>query len=574
MKAIFRLAATSSCGLLLYAILALGACRQKPDRLPEAVGGLADPVMYALDVKTFQDSNGDGFGDFVGLTNRLGYLDSLGVNVIWLAPFQPGPGQDDGYDATDFFGIDKRLGNRAAFRMFLEKAHNRGIRVIMDIVLNHTSIEHPWFKEAQQSRTSRFRKWYVFSKERPDDADEGMVFPGVQKETWSFDSVSREYYFHRFYKFQPDLDYENPEVLEMAEKVIRYWLAQGLDGFRMDAVPFIIDVPRTGSAKPAHLFQILDRLAGTARAVKPDVLLLAEANVTEEENKDYFGEKGERMNLMFNFYANQYLFFALSQGNAGPYVKALEKFREKPNGTEWAHFLRNHDEIDLDRLTDWEQDQVYKHFGPGKNMQLYDRGIRRRLAPMLGNPARVAMAYSLLFSLPGVPVIRYGEEIGMGDDLSLKERLSVRTPMQWNSSRQGGFSAADSLVRPVIAQGPYGYRKLNVQQQLLLPNSLLNQVRTMIRSRKQVAGFFRQEWRAETLASGAVLMMRYLKGGQSLLTLHNFSDQPVEVRVPGSASLFKDSKQIFSLARAAIGTDGSVALPAFGSVWYISGKPQ
>ncbi|WP_129715861.1 alpha-amylase family protein [Pedobacter sp. SYP-B3415] len=551
-------------------ITLLSGCKQKEHPAGTPVGGLHDPVIYALEIKTFQDSDGDGTGDIRGLINRLGYLNSLGINVIWLAPFQPSPGQDDGYDPSDHYGIDKKFGTPADLQEFLSKAHARKMRVIMDLVLNHTSTEHPWFKAAQRDPQSKFRDWYVFSKTRPEDAEEGMVFPGVQKETWTLDPVSKLYYFHRFYRFQADLNYENPEVVKTAEHIVQYWLKQGMDGFRLDAVPFIIDVPRTGAEDPEHLFPVLDRLVQAAKKVKPDAILLAEANVTAEENQDYFGEQGQRMNVMFNFYANQNLFYAFTRNRVAPFLKAMEKFRQKPPGTEWAYFLRNHDEIDLGRLTNWERNQVYEKFGPAKTMQLYDRGIRRRLSPMLRNPKLIAMSYSLLFSLPGKPVLRYGEEIGMGDDLSLKERLAVRTPMQWNQREHAGFTSADSAVRPVISSGAYNYHKINVKKQLNERTSLLNNIRKMILFRKKYAEFFREEWEGETLGSGKVLILRYKKNGNNLITLHNFSPDSVRVRIPENVDGSEKNGLVYSLPSAKLGSDGRIELSPYGAAWLFT----
>ncbi|PRD47786.1 alpha-amylase family protein [Sphingobacterium haloxyli] len=482
-------------------------------------------VIYNLEVSTFKDSDNDGMGDFNGLRNKLGYLaDTLGIDVIWLAPFQPSPQRDDGYDIVDHFAIDPRLGSMAEFAGFIAEAKRRGLRVIMDAVLNHTSIEHPWYQAARSDSTSMYHTWYVWSDTKPKDWDKGMVFPGVQNATWTYDEVAAKYYFHRFYDFQPDLNYENPAVQRKALEILNHWLAAGLDGFRLDAVPFIIDIPRTGSENPEHLFSVLTAIRKTVEETNPQTLLLGEANVSATENIDYFGEDGERLNMMFNFFANQKLFFSLAEQDPEPLSKALEEFKEKPALCQWAFFLRNHDEIDLARLTKRQRQRVYDRFGPETNMQLYERGIRRRLAPMIDNPRLIRMAYSLLFSLPGTPVLRYGEEIGMGDDLTLQERLAVRTPMQWDSSRHGGFTQADEPFRNVINSGEYAYEHINVERQYTDSTSLLYFIRTLVKARKSHPEIGRGNWDIIPTSSNSIFAIRYYDEDKQLITVHNFSE--------------------------------------------------
>ena len=417
--------------ITFIAVAIFTACKQAPPVTKNIDAWYKHLIIYNLDVKTFKDSNGDGEGDFNGLTEKLTYLQSLGINTIWLAPFQPSPQKDDGYDVVDYVGIDPKLGSADDFKKFMTAAKAKHIRVIMDIVLNHTSDQHPWYLTAVRDTILAKHNWYVWSKSKPSDWDKGMGFPGVEKETWRYEPIAREYYFHRFYKFQPDLNYQNPQVVAEAERILAYWLDQGMDGFRLDAVPFIIDDPRGNSAKPKNDFAILHRLSRFVKKKKPDAVLLGEANVAPEENQKYFGEDHNGLEMMFNFYANQYLFYGLATSDTKPFKKALNKTKAKPGTAQWAWFLRNHDEIDLGRLSKHDLKEVYQKFGPDTTMQLYERGIRRRLATMLnGNMQQLKMAYSLLYSLPGTPVIRFGEEIGMGDDLKLKERLAIRTPMQ------------------------------------------------------------------------------------------------------------------------------------------------
>jgi maltose alpha-D-glucosyltransferase/alpha-amylase len=509
--------------LLLMSVL-LAGCKPKPAPERNTDAWYKHLFIYNLDIKTFQDSNGDGEGDLKGLTSRLDYLSSLGVNTIWLAPFQPSPLQDDGYDITDYYGIDPKLGTREDLKNFLAQAKAKHFKVIMDIVLNHTSIHHPWFTQKPE--------WYVWSREKPGDWDKGMGFPVVEKETWRLDSSRHEYFFHRFYHFQPDLNYQNPTVVREAEKVMAYWLDLGMDGFRLDAVPFIIDDPRKDATKPQFDFNILHELTGYVREHKPGAVLLGEANVEPEENSKYFSGHHDGLQMMFNFYANQYLFYALATGNAGPFKDALEKTKVKPGAAQWAWFLRNHDEIDLGRLSHHQLKQVYEKMGPDTNMQLYKRGIRRRLAPMLGNDLRrLRLAYSLLYSLPGTPVIRQGEEIGMGDDLRLKERLSVRTPMQWDKAANAGFTKGASF-RPVINKGTYNYETVNVGSEERLPGSLLNFVKAMISQRRQFPELDNGEWQVlETPEQ--VLAVLYADKGKQVLVLHNFGAAPCTFKISG-----------------------------------------
>jgi maltose alpha-D-glucosyltransferase/alpha-amylase len=518
----------------------------------------ANAVIYNLNVGSFKDSDGDGRGDFKGLSSSLPYLADLGITAIWLAPFQPSPDQDDGYDITDYFAIDKRLGTIQDFQAFMKAAKAKHIRVLMDIVINHTSVEHPWFKSARADTSGQYHNWYVWAGKQPKDFDQGMVFPGVQTETWTFDEPTGKFYFHRFYDFQPDLNYRNQQVRQMARDVLSYWINQGMDGFRLDAVPFVIDKPETGSKDPEHMFDILDEFTAEIHKLNPNAILLGEANVAAEENADYFGKDAGRLQMMFNFYANQYLFYALAKEDPTAYGKALEEFREKPSKGQWVHFLRNHDEIDLDRLEKKQRELVYERFGPEASMQLYDRGIRRRLAPMLSKNELIRLAYSILFSAPGAQMIRYGEEIGMGDDLALRERLSVRTPMQWNESTSGGFSANEETYRTVIAYGDYAYQKINVASQLKNRQSLLQFVRSMIRLRRQHPEIGLGSWKIHD--SSKLLIIEYKYQGKRLLTVHNFSRESRTFEPANNLS----NDQFKPLLT---GNDGKT-IPAYGFQWF------
>jgi maltose alpha-D-glucosyltransferase/alpha-amylase len=516
----------------LLSILSISACRQKEPVTNNVDAWYKHILIYNLDVKTFKDSDGDGEGDFNGLIMKLPYLQSLGVNTIWLAPFQPSPLKDDGYDVVDYLGVDTRLGGTAGFKNFMAAAKAKHMKVLMDIVLNHSSDEHPWFKAAIRDTNSAKHSWYVGSVKKPDDWDKGIGFPGVEKETWRYEPTSRQYYFHRFYKFQPDLNYQNPEVVAEAKRILAYWLEQGLDGFRLDAVPFTIDDPRESSDKPAFNFNILHRLALFVKAKKPDAVLLGEANVEPNENKKYFGKNGNGLDMMFNFYANQYLFYGLATGDAKLFKEALIKTHSKPGAAQWAWFLRNHDEIDLGRLSKGQLKKVYEKMGPDTNMQLYKRGIRRRFATMLnGNMQQIKMAYSLLYSLPGTPVIRAGEEIGMGEDLALQERLALRTPMQWDTSANSGFTTGIPL-RPVINFGAYGYHSVNVACEQSNPKSLLTFIKKTIKLRESFTEISNGNWKILDAGTDKVLILKFTENGKSVITIHNFDNKPQEAVLP------------------------------------------
>ena len=445
-------------------------------------------IIYCLDVEKYLDSNGDGIGDFDGLTRKLDYLAGLGVTCLWLQPFYPSPNKDNGYDVADYYGVHPKHGTLGEFVEFMNHAEQIGMRVIVDLVVNHTSNRHPWFQAARKDPQSPYRDWYVWSKKRPPDWNKGMVFPGVQKATWTRDPVAGEYYFHRFYDFQPDLNTWNPAVRREIQRIMGFWLQLGVCGFRMDAVPFLIERKGAG-VTPRKDYELLHEMRDFLQWRRRDAILLAEANVPPDESLEYFGDLGDRLQMMLNFPVNQRLFYALATGDIRPLVRALEATYERPQAAQWVNFLRSHDELDLGRLTPAQRERVFAAFGPAKEMQLYDRGIRRRLAPMLDNDRRrLELAFSLLFTLPGTPMLQYGDEIGIGEDLTLPERESARTPMQWSSEKHGGFSTADRPVRPVVSDPIYGYQRVNVEAQRRDPQSLVNWIERKIRMRKECPG--------------------------------------------------------------------------------------
>ena len=486
-------------------------------------------IIYCLDVEKYVDSNGDGIGDFGGLTRRLDYLAGMGITCVWLQPFYPSPNRDNGYDVADYYGVHPKHGTLGEFVEFMNHAQQIGLRVIVDLVINHTSNRHPWFQSARKDPASPYRDWYVWSKTRPAEWNKGMVFPGVQKATWTRDPVADEYYFHRFYEFQPDLNTLNPAVQREMMRIMGFWLQLGVSGFRMDAVPFMIEQKGAG-VTPRKDYEMLHLLQDFLQWRRRDAIFLAEANVPPDESMDYFGENGERIQMMLNFAVNQRVFYALATGDIKPLVRALEATYKRPPAAQWVNFLRSHDELDLGRLTDTQRERVFQAFAPAKEMQLYNRGIRRRLAPMLDNDRRkLELAFSLLFTLPGTPMLQFGDEIGLGDDLSLPERECARTPMQWSSDPHGGFTTGKRPVLPVISDPIYGYQRVNVEGQRRDPQSLLNWMERKIRMRRECPEISWGDWKILKTDQPGVLVMRYEWDDHTLVTLHNFTGKPCAV---------------------------------------------
>ena len=499
-------------------------------------------LIYEVGVRTYADSNGDGSGDLRGLAGRLDYLAALGVTCLWLLPFYPSPWRDDGYDVSDFYGVHSDLGTLGDFVQLVQAADDRGIRVIVDLVLNHTSDEHPWFQAARAGDPA-FRDFYVWADRRPADAESGIVFPGVQKTTWTYDRKARRYYFHRFYDFEPDLNIDNPVVRAEMEKIIGFWAELGVSGFRMDAVPFLIEPAGARGLAPGPEFAHLHAFRQQLSWRHGDVILLGEANVEREEIGDYFGVGG--LHMLFNFTVNQRLWLALAREDARPLARALAETAGIPASDQWANFLRNHDEIDLGRLADDERADVFAAFGPDPDMQLYERGIRRRLAPMLdGDRARLELAFSLLLTLPGTPVLYYGDEIGMGEDLSLRERESVRTPMQWTADRNGGFSTARQreFAAPIVSKGPFRYAEVNLADQQQDADSLLNWLHRALRARRQCPEIGEGGWETLPTGNASVLALRFRSGKRETIAVHNLAATPrrPNLRLSGSAGALVD----------------------------------
>jgi maltose alpha-D-glucosyltransferase/alpha-amylase len=490
-----------------------------------------EAVIYCLEVETFLDSDGDGWGDLPGVIARLDYLARLGVTTLWLNPIHASPRRDDGYDVTDHYSVHPRIGSLGEFVELVNEAANHGIRVVIDLVVNHTSNEHPWFQSARGDPDSPYRDWYVWSDKRPADLRQGIVFPHHQATTWTRDRKAGAWYFHRFYDFEPDLNVRNPRVRDELLRIIGFWLQLGVAGFRMDAAPFVIELTQA-DAEPTKDFDLLRRMREHAAWLRGDAVFLAEANVPRDELPKYFGD-GDRLPMLFNFTLNERLFLALAREDAAPLRQGVTETPSIPPSCQWATFLRNHDEIDLSGLAPDERAEVFAAFGPEPAMQLYDRGIRRRLAPMLdGDRRRIELAYSLQFTLPGTPVLRYGEEIGMGDDLSLPERDAIRTPMQWDAGDNGGFSTAprSALVRPPVRDGPYAYERVNVADQRRDAKSLLAWMERAVRSLRECPEFGTGTPRVVDIRGRpGVFAIAYDGPHGAVLALHNLSRRAVTV---------------------------------------------
>ena len=531
-------------------------------------------IIYCLDVEKYQDANGDGVGDFEGLTRRLDYLAGIGVTCVWLQPFYRSPNRDNGYDVADYYSVHDKHGSLGDFTNFMHHAKALGMRVIVDLVVSHTSVDHPWFQSARSSPRSPFRDWYVWSKERPKNHKEGIVFPGEQKTTWTLDRKARQYYFHRFYEHQADLNTWNPYVRAEIQKIMGFWLELGVSGFRMDAVPFLIE-KKGANVEHQQDFGLLKEMRDFLQWRSGDAILLAEANVPPDESMKYFGDEGDHLQMMLNFPVNQRLFYALATGDLGPLVWALEQTRTRPAHAQWVQFLRSHDELDLGRLTEEQRQRVFDAFAPEKRMQLYDRGIRRRLAPMLnGHRQKLDLAFSLLFSLPGTPMMQYGDEIGMGEDLRLPERECARTPMQWTAGSQAGFSTSRQLVRPVITDAEFGYRRVNVAAQRNDPESLLGRTARIIRTRRECPEISWGDFQVLRTSADDVLALRYDWRGTSLVTLHNFSSQPRTVRFSAGPKRADVLIELFGRRPSRRLADGrhSVRLEPYGWRWMRAGE--
>ncbi|HEX6654199.1 MAG TPA: alpha-amylase family protein [Thermoleophilaceae bacterium] len=482
-------------------------------------------VFYCLDVETFLDSDGDGCGDLPGLCDRIDYLAGLGVDCLWLMPFMPSRQRDDGYDITDFYGVDARLGTHGDLLDVVRTAGEGGIRVIADLVVNHTSDQHPWFQDARRGPESPFHDFYVWRDEKPEEKPGDVVFPDQENSNWEFDEEAKQWYMHSFYSHQPDLNVANAEVRDEIAQTVGFWLGQGLSGFRVDAVPFLIEPsgtdPRT-RRDPHRLIRDLRRYIGRRRG---DAVLLGEVNLAPVQQREFFGdEDGDELQIILSFTVNQALFLALAREQASPLARALETLPPIPEDCQWANFVRNHDELTLDKLSEDERQEVFAAFGPDEEVQLYGRGLRRRLPTMLGgDQRRIRLAYSLAFSLPGTPVLFYGEEIGMAENLAIEGRYSVRSPMQWSSDPQAGFTTSGEPCRPLVEEGPFSYREVNVASQRRDPHSLHNWMERLIRRRRECPEFGWGTWSVLDAGDDAVFAHRCDWEDSTVVAVHNLA---------------------------------------------------
>ncbi|MCU1483859.1 MAG: trehalose synthase [Actinomycetia bacterium] len=443
-------------------------------------------VFYEVLVRGFFDANNDGTGDIKGITQRLDHIQWLGADCLWLLPFFQSPLRDGGYDISDFFSILPEYGDLADVVELIEECHRRGLRVIADLVMNHTSDQHPWFQESRQDRTNPKADWFVWSDDDQRYSDARIIFVDTERSNWSWDPVRQQYYWHRFFSHQPDLNYDNPEVCQAMLDVCRFWLVLGLDGFRLDAVPYLFERDGTNGENLPETHEFLRRLRKEVDSTHPGKVLLAEANQWPADVVDYFGE-GDECPMCFHFPLMPRMFMAVRREQRYPITEILAQTPPIPDGAQWGIFLRNHDELTLEMVTDDERDYMYNEYAKDPRMKR-NIGIGRRLAPLVDNNRAVAeLLHALLFSLPGSPVLYYGDEIGMGDNIYLGDRDGVRTPMQWTPDRNGGFSKADfaRLYLPPVLDPVYGYQAVNVEAQLRDPSSMLQWVKRMLDVRKQ-----------------------------------------------------------------------------------------
>ncbi|MCL4257879.1 MAG: maltose alpha-D-glucosyltransferase [Anaerolineales bacterium] len=492
-----------------------------------------DAIFYELYIRAFKDSNGDGHGDIRGVIEKLDYLQDLGINCIWLLPMFPSPLKDDGYDVADFYNIHPDYGTLDDFKELVDEAHKRSIRVIADLVLNHTSDQHAWFQEARKGPDNPKHDYYVWSDTTEKYQDARIIFLDTEESNWSWDEQAKRYFWHRFYSSQPDLNYDNPEVQEAMLQVAKFWLDIGIDGFRCDAIPYLIEREGTNCENLPETHEYLKKLRRFVDEHAPDSILLSEANQWPEDVREYFGDgEGDEMHMAFHFPVMPRLFMAMRKEDTAPIREIIERTPEIPENAQWCTFLRNHDELTLEMVTEEERQWMWEQYAPEPRMRL-NLGIRRRLAPLLDNDFnKIVLANSLLFTLPGSPIVYYGDEIGMGDDIWLNDRDGVRTPMQWDTSRQAGFSASDTTYSPVISTAPYDRAHVNVEDQMRDLASLYYMTKNMIAVRKthRAFGWGTFAWANTSHPTQVAAYFRRYEG-EELLILNNLSSEEIEVSV-------------------------------------------
>jgi maltose alpha-D-glucosyltransferase/alpha-amylase len=524
---------------------------EKPLPLKPEVGWYKEAIIYQVHVRTFFDSNGDGIGDFQGLAQKLDYVQELGVNTIWLMPFFPSPLRDDGYDISDYRSIHPRYGTLEDFKAFLAMAHERGLRVVIELVANHTSDQHPWFQESRSSQDNPKRDWYVWSDTDNKYRGTRIIFLDTEMSNWAWDPISKSYYWHRFFSHQPDLNFDNPAVREEMWNVMKFWLEIGVDGFRLDAVPYLIEREGTSCENLPETHEVIRELRKKVDEEFPGTMLLAEANQWPADLRPYFGN-GDEFHMAFHFPLMPRMFMGLRLEDRKPITEILQQTPAIPESCQWCLFLRNHDELTLEMVTDIERDYMYDIYASDKSMRL-NLGIRRRLAPLLDNDRRrIELLNGMLMSLPGTPIIYYGDEIGMGDNINLGDRNGVRTPMQWSGGGNGGFSTADpeSLYSPPILNPVYGYQAVNVLSQRRFEHSLLSWMQRLIRVRRSSQVFGSGSIEFLYPANHRVLAYIRQLGKETVLVVNNLSSaaQAVELdlrRYKGNILIEMFGKNIF-----------------------------
>jgi len=494
-----------------------------------------DAIIYQIHIKAFRDSNRDGYGDLPGLIEKLDYIQSLGVNCIWLLPFYPSPLRDDGYDIAEYEAIHPQYGTLEDFRRFLSEAHERGLRVITELVVNHTSDQHLWFQRSRRApKGSAERDWYVWSDDPTRYQDARIIFTDTETSNWAWNPVAGQFYWHRFFSHQPDLNYDNPAVLEAVKEVMRFWFRMGVDGMRLDAIPYLVERDGTNCENLPETHAVLREMRATVDAEFPGRMLLAEANQWPSDVIQYFGN-GTECHMAFHFPLMPRMYMALRKEDRSPIVEILAQTPPLPEGCQWALFLRNHDELTLEMVSDEERDYMYREYARDTRMRI-NVGIRRRLAPLLDNGRRqMELMNAMLLTMPGTPIIYYGDEIGMGDNVYLGDRNGVRTPMQWSANWNAGFSEGDqqALYFPLIMDPPYGYQAINVAAEERTQTSLLRWMRRIVGVRKQYAAFGRGRFEMLLPENRRVLVYLRRYEDEVILCVHNLSRfvQPVEINL-------------------------------------------
>jgi len=495
-------------------------------------------VFYELNVRAFYDSNGDGIGDIKGVIQKMDYLEMLGVDCIWLLPIYPSPLKDDGYDIADYYGIHPDYGTLEDFKNLIEEAHSRNIRVVTDLVLNHTSDQHHWFQSARADRNSPYRNYYVWSDTDQKYSETRIIFLDTEKSNWTWDPIAGQFFWHRFYSSQPDLNYDSPELRAEIFNIMRYWLDLGVDGFRADAVPYLYEREGTNCENLPETHAFLKEIRQYLDQHYPDKILLCEANQWPEDVRPYFGD-GDEFHMGFHFPVMPRIYMALRSGDITPVKEILNRTPEIPPDCQWCTFLRNHDELTLEMVTEEERQWMWQEYAPDPRMRL-NLGIRRRLAPLLDNDIRkIMLANSLLFTLPGSPILYYGDEIGMGDNIWLPDRNGVRTPMQWNNQKNAGFSDADSdmLYAPIINDASFPLKEVNVETRTNQPDSIWHQIHDMIQIRKKNPGLGLGEFSWLPIQDNGIAVYKRQSEAATWYIINNLTAETKTITLPAEVAL-------------------------------------